>query len=287
MTRNIDERGSLATVLTWLGAGALALALHIGVIALLVGYPEPASTATVAEPTVEIDLEPVEGEKAPDDMPPAESSGDPAEAAVAAADSAAAAAALAPPPMPVAPRPPDPPPPPVPVPPTSEPPTPEPAPPPPSQDPPPLPPPESTPAPPPPPPEPPKVEAVPPTPVIHPSRASAASTASAASEETAPAVQRLSASRVSAWRGRLVAHLNRFRRFPPGIGSGTARIGFTIDGAGRVTAVSVVSGSGSMALDAAARELVARASPFPAPPAGLSEKSLSFVVPVHFDGHRQ
>ena len=99
-------------------------------------------------------------------------------------------------------------------------------------------------------------------------------------------MQRLSAGRVVAWHGRLVAHLNRFRRFPPDIGSGTARIGFTIDATGRVTAVSIVSGSGSVPLDDAARAMVGRASPFPAPPAGLSGKGLSFVVPIHFDGRR-
>ena len=83
-----------------------------------------------------------------------------------------------------------------------------------------------------------------------------------------------------------MAHLNKFRRFPPGIGGGTARIGFTIDAEGRVTSVSVVTGSGSATLDAAARALVESASPFPSPPAGISGKGLSFVVPVHFDGRR-
>ena len=267
---DVGNRGTLASGLRWVAAGTLVLALHAGVIAGLVRAPDTASTATGGAEMVEVDLEPVEGEKAPDEMPP-EMSGDPATTAAAATDSAATTDNPMTPPAPVPPQPPAPASPP-------EPPKAEPVPPP-------L-------------PEPPKVEAVqpPPPPEVPPvppprqtpppSRAAAASTASAAADETAPPVQKLSAGREAAWRGKLVAHLNRFRRFPPGLGSGTTRVGFTIDVEGRVTATSIVGGSGNPALDAAARALVERASPFPTPPAGVSGKGLSFVVPVHFDDWR-
>ena len=292
-----EIQGWPAAGLRWLAAGTLVLAFHAGVIVILDRQPEPATTVTGGE-TVEVDLEPVEGEKAP--QVPAETSGDPATAAAAAADSAAAVDAPAPTSPVLASQPPEP----V-TPPLLEPPKIEPVPAPPPE------PPKLEPMPP-PPPKPPKLEPVPvsppepkveqvqPTPIVpkvpadapmprptpQQSHASAASAATAAADEAAPAVQRLSAGRETAWRGKLVSHLNRFRRFPPGLGSGTTRVGFTIDAEGRVTATDIVTGSGNLALDAAARALIERASPFPPPPAGVSGKGLSFVVPIHFDGHR-
>ena len=272
-----EIQGWPAAGLRWLAAGTLVLAFHAGVIVILARQPEPASTVTGGGETVEVDLEPVEGEKAPE--VPAETSGGPA----AAADSAAALDAPAPTSPVLASQPPEP----V-TPPLLEPPKVEPVPAPPPEPPKPVSPPE------------PKVEQVQPTPNVPKvpadapmprptppqSHASDASAATAAADEAAPAVQRLLAGRETAWRGKLVSHLNRFRRFPPGLGSGTTRVGFTIDAEGRVTATDIVTGSGNLALDAAARALIERASPFPPPPAGVSGKGLSFVVPIHFDGHR-
>ena len=274
-----EGRGRIAAGLTWIAAGSLVLAVHAVVIVALVHQSETVAMATGGEPAVEVDLEPVEGERALDERS-AETSGDPAMASAAAADAAAASETAAAEPM--AATPPSP----------TEPPKVEPVPPPPSEPPKvePVPPPSPEPARveplPPPPPEPPKVEPVPPPPTRKVSHASEASAAAAATQETAPAVQRLSAGREAAWRGLLVAHLNRFRRFPRGLGSGTTRVGFTIDVTGRVTATDIVTGSGDDALDAAARALVEQASPFPPPPAGVSGKGLSFVVPIHFDGRR-
>ncbi len=280
-----ENQGWPAAGLRWLAAGTLVLAFHAGVIVILARQPEPASTVTGGE-TVEVDLEPVEGEKAPDEVP-AETSGDPAMAAAAAADSAAAVDIPAPTSPVLASQPPEPVTPPPLEPPKVEP-VPAPPPEPPKLEPVPVSPPE------------PKVEQVQPTPNVSKvpadapmprptppqSHASAASAAIAAAEEAAPVVQKLSAGREAAWRGKLVPHLNRFRRFPPGLGSGTTRVGFTIDAEGRVTATDIVTGSGNLALDAAARALIERASPFPPPPASVSGKGLSFVVPIHFDGHR-
>lgn len=258
-----EDRGGIAGGLAWVAAGSLVLAVHAGVIVALAHRPDAAATATGGAPAMDVELEPVEGEKAPD-ATSAETSGDPAttaaDAAAAAAPSETAAEPVAAPPPPERPRA-DP----V-TPPSPEPPTVEPAP---------------T-----PPPEPPRVERVAPEPKPPATHASAASAAVAASEGSAPVVQKLSAGRDAAWRGLLVAHLNRFRRFPRGLRSGTARIGFTIDATGRVTATDVVAGSGDAALDAAARALVEQASPFPPPPAGVPGQGLSFVVPIHFDGRR-
>ncbi len=290
----LEHRGRRAASLRWGACGLIVLAIHVGVFAALFREPEPVSTTTGGEPAMEVDLEPVEGEKAIEDMPPTASSGDPATAAAAAVDSAASVDAASPalpnaaslplpeskvepvqPPLPLetpkvelAPSPPSP-----------EPSEVEPAPPPPSPEPPRI---EPLPR---PLPEPVKPQPVPPTP-SPPSHASAASAAAAAADETAPTVQKLSAGREVAWRGSLVAHLNRFRHFSPGLVSGTVRVGFAIDAEGQISTIGIVAGSDNAALDEAALSLVRRASPFPKPPAGVTGKHLSFVVPIHFDGRR-
>ena len=279
--------------LRWTAAVAVALGLHAGVAALVIreARPEPLDAGGDA---IAVEFDPVEGEAAkPDEVQPAVPA-DKASTAAAAAAPAEDSQATPPPvdtPPPVEPPPPD-------LPPPVQPPPPEPRPPA-------VPPPVASPPPPvseppspseavpevPPPPVAPTPERAPkpsevPRAVVPPvqaTQASAASAASAVAEDAAQAVRKLAAARETAWRGSLVPHLNRYRRFPPGVGSGTARVGFTIDGDGRVTAVSIVTGSGDAALDDAARALVQRASPFPAPPPGVSGRALSFVVPVHYD----
>lgn len=281
------DRGRVASGLRWIGAGSLVLTIHAGAVTALIWRSEPSSTAMGGEPALEVDLEPVEGEKADETAP--QSSGDPTTASTAAADTAAAAVTETP--LPVTPQLPEPhedaPVPPPPPKPAEVAPLPSPAAVPPKVDPIPTPPEppavDPVPA---PPPEPAKVLAISPKTTPQTSHASSASAAAEAADERSPAVQKLSGGRVATWRGQLVAHLNRFRHFPPGLGSGTTRVGFTIDATGRVTATDVVSGSGSAALDAAALALVEHASPFPAPPAGVSGKGLTFVVPIHFDGQR-
>lgn len=277
-----------ADALRWLGAGAVALGLHAGAALLLIRDARPEPLDAGGGDAVAVDLDPVEGKvAAPDAAQPAMPADAPSAAAAAAADAQASRAT--PPPTAEAPPPAPPPvqPPPVqppPVQPLPEPPLPEPPP-----------------EPPPPPneaeadmPGPPPAPAAPPPPVaphviqpVQATQASAASAASSAADEAAPAVQRLSAARAAVWRGKLVPHINRFRRPLPGGIAGTARIGFTLDVEGRVTAASVAASSGVPALDEAARDLVRRASPFPPPPPGLTGAALSFVVPVHYDGARR
>ncbi len=289
MTRRISPRadGSGPAALRWIAAVAVALGLHAGAAALMIRGARPEPLDAGGGDAIAVELDPVEGEAAkPDEVQPAVPADEASTAAAAAAPAEASQAT--PQPVDTPPPTPDPPvqPPPVqPPPPIADPPPPPP--PPPSEASPdvPAPPPPVEPAPEPKPPEP----SEPPRPVAPPveaTQASAASAASAAAEDAAPAVRKLAAARETTWRGRLVPHLNRYRRFPPGVGSGTVRVGFTIDGDGRVTAVSIVTGSGDAALDDAARALVQRASPFPAPPAGVTGHGLSFVVPVHYDARR-
>ncbi len=292
MTRRASPRadGSGPAAPRWIAAVAVALGLHAGVAALMIRGARPEPLDAGGGDAIAVELDPVEGEAAkPDEVQPAVPAYEASTAAAAAAPAEASQATPQPvdtppptPAPPVEPPPVEPPPPPVtqpPPPPIADPP------PPPSEASPDVsaPPPPVAPAPEPKLPEPPRPVAPP----VEATQASAVSAASAAAEDAAPSVRKLAAARETAWRGKLVPHLNRYRRFPPGVGSGTARVGFTIDGDGRVTAVSIVTGSGDAALDDAALALVRRASPFPAPPAGVTGHGLSFVVPVHYDALRR
>lgn len=88
---------------------------------------------------------------------------------------------------------------------------------------------------------------------------------------------------VANWRSRLMAHLNRHKRYPTGEnGSGKARVAFTIDRSGRVLAARLVGGSGNGSFDEEAVAMVRRASPVPPPPADIGGSTISFSVPVDF-----
>jgi len=85
----------------------------------------------------------------------------------------------------------------------------------------------------------------------------------------------------ASWAAMISAHLNRYKRFPPGAEGITGRpsVRFSLDGSGRVTSVALVRSSGHSVLDNEAVATVRRASPFPAPPDG---RGASFSVPVNF-----
>ncbi len=105
-----------------------------------------------------------------------------------------------------------------------------------------------------------------------------APTAAAPAEGAATA----SAASRANWRGTLVAHLNRFKRFPGGANPGTVQVAFSIDRAGRVLSARLVGASGDALLDEEALAMIRRASPVPAPPEGLGGGSISLSVPVKF-----
>jgi periplasmic protein TonB len=92
---------------------------------------------------------------------------------------------------------------------------------------------------------------------------------------------------VRRWESMLVAHIERFKRYPAEARAhdehGVTRVAFTIDRDGRVLASRVVQSSGSSALDAETLAMLSRAQPMPHPPAQLSGSELSFVVPVRFN----
>lgn len=269
--------GSGREALRWATGLVVVLALHAGfVLWLLARSPiEP----FVAAPALMIDLEPA---PAPEPRPAEPQSAPPiAEPAPPVAEQ--------PPPPPVAE--PDPTPPPV------EPPPPEPQPAPPE----PIPAPELPPVPqaevalPPPPP---KVEKrrPPPSPRPHPARVqprkeAAAETPvrppAAAAQPAPPAPSPAAvAAATTSWQGRLMAHLNRFKRYPAEAQmrreQGVAYLRFTLDRAGKVLRFALERGSGHELLDQEALALIQRAQPLPAPPSEIGRETLELVVPLRF-----
>ena len=91
-----------------------------------------------------------------------------------------------------------------------------------------------------------------------------------------------SAAMQASWRGTLMAHLNRYKRFPSGASPGTVQVSFRIDRHGRLMSASLVRGSGDAALDEEAVAMIRRASPVPAPPDGLGGTTIALAVPVKF-----
>ena len=90
-----------------------------------------------------------------------------------------------------------------------------------------------------------------------------------------PAVQ-------SSWKSELIAHLNRYKRYPAGAnGNGVASVTFSINASGRVMAARLGGSAGESALDQEAVAIVNRASPMPAPPAGMGSL-VTLSVPIRF-----
>ncbi len=87
---------------------------------------------------------------------------------------------------------------------------------------------------------------------------------------------------IASWKAALMGRLNSLKHYP-GNGSGTSTVAFTIDRAGRVFSASLITSSGNAALDREVLALVRRASPLPAPPAGVGNPdSIRFTMPIRF-----
>ncbi|WP_371345334.1 energy transducer TonB [Ancylobacter sp. IITR112] len=85
------------------------------------------------------------------------------------------------------------------------------------------------------------------------------------------------------WRSRLMAHLNRHKRYPAGEnGTGKAKVAFSINRAGQVLSARLAGSSGNPRFDEEAVAMVRRASPVPPPPADVGGGTISFTVPVVF-----
>lgn len=90
---------------------------------------------------------------------------------------------------------------------------------------------------------------------------------------------------LSAWKARLLSHLERYKRYPSAARmkrvEGTAYLSFGMDRDGRVLGYHLASSSGSAELDEEVLAMIVRASPLPpAPPEVHTQVKL--VVPVRF-----
>jgi protein TonB len=92
---------------------------------------------------------------------------------------------------------------------------------------------------------------------------------------------------VRRWESELVAHIERFKRYPAEARSrgqqGLARVAFEIDRDGWVRARRIVQSSGSPELDQESLAMLIRAQPLPKPPNQVQSGALSFVVPIRFN----
>ena len=89
----------------------------------------------------------------------------------------------------------------------------------------------------------------------------------------------------AAWQKKLVAHLERHKRYPSEGSHKNAeiKVEFTLDRLGHVLSVKVIEGSGDPALDEAALAMVRRSDPVPKPPPLVADIGLTFTLPLHFN----
>ncbi|MGN6572639.1 MAG: energy transducer TonB family protein [Pseudolabrys sp.] len=110
--------------------------------------------------------------------------------------------------------------------------------------------------------------------------AAVAPKATTVDQGTGEALQRVRAT----WQKELLAHLNRFKRYPADRSGRSADIliAMHLDRSGRVVGASVIRSSGDAAFDRAAVAMVERASPVPVPPPLLADLGLDFELPIRF-----
>lgn len=138
----------------------------------------------------------------------------------------------------------------------------------------------------------------PPPPAVMPSRPAAVETAEpqAAIPEpavqppppaaTPPSPQATPGPAATNWQGRLLAHLERHKRYPDSARfrrqQGVVGVAFSMDRQGRLLAVRLRTSSGIASLDEESLELLRRAQPLPPPPPEVEGERLDLVVPVEF-----
>jgi periplasmic protein TonB len=119
-------------------------------------------------------------------------------------------------------------------------------------------------------------------------RAEAKAEAEAKPAPKAEASQKSQASRApkispAKWQSRVMAWLNRHKRYPRGARSrreqGVVSVSFAINASGSVTSARITRSSGNSELDQAALDMLRRASPVPAPPPGVGR---NIALPVEF-----
>jgi periplasmic protein TonB len=86
------------------------------------------------------------------------------------------------------------------------------------------------------------------------------------------------------WQKELLAHLDKFKRYPADRMQKAADIivRIDLDRMGKVVSAAIAKSSGDQAFDGAALAMVQRASPVPPPPPLVADEGLSFSLPVIF-----
>ncbi len=101
----------------------------------------------------------------------------------------------------------------------------------------------------------------------------------------APPAPRMSSNAPASCEARLLAHLEKYRRYPASAKArreqGVAYVRFRMNRAGRVLDAALLRSSGNAALDRAALETIRRAQPLPAIPEDRADE-LQLSVPVEF-----
>lgn len=96
----------------------------------------------------------------------------------------------------------------------------------------------------------------------------------------------------ASWQSRLLAHLNRHKRYPEDARrrgqEGVVKLRFVVDGRGNVLSFELAGKSGSASLDRATLQMIRRAQPLPAPPAELLQNGrLEVVAPFVYSLERR
>lgn len=104
--------------------------------------------------------------------------------------------------------------------------------------------------------------------------------------QEAPSAARMASDAKVTWQSRLLAHLEKYRRYPVRARAkgeeGTAYVRFRMDRQGRLLESSLARSSGSAQLDKAALATIKRAAPFPKPPQHVGGATIEITVPVEF-----
>ena len=108
-----------------------------------------------------------------------------------------------------------------------------------------------------------------------------------APQTTAPAqIKRAGSAIAPAWRDRLIAHLQRFKRYPSAAESrgeqGVVVLSFSMDRGGHVLARRISHSSGYSQLDEEVMSMIDRAQPLPPFPATMAQPRLDLTVPIRF-----
>lgn len=101
----------------------------------------------------------------------------------------------------------------------------------------------------------------------------------------APPAQRASSDAEATWEATLLAHLEKYRRYPAAARArreqGVAHVRFRMNRQGQLLSAQILRSSGSALLDRAALDTLRRAQPLPAIPASKADP-LELSVPVEF-----